>query len=329
MIRYLGDFAKRGYIHHEDWREAFGRSFLKLCNEVEALMKDEPRHPSIRSPCYVFGDLHGNMRDLMYFGENIINFQDFRFTPYNLLFLGDYVDRGEHSIEVVAYLFALKVLAPKQVTLLRGNHEDTLVNGDTRTYGETSLKGECIALFSNVLGTEVWQRANEIFTWLPLSANIDGRIFCTHGGLPRYSGGRDDRLELLKSPFFPRMQSFFAIPADEDEVHAKFRQLASDVCWSDPAEDDRMTNEYGFGNNPRGQGVILFGNKAVDTFLDNFGFEYIFRAHQEKSDGLKLSKNARVMTIFSTSAYVGHSNGAGVVFVNNGKIRLIIKQPDD
>ena len=76
------------------------------------------------APVKIFGDLHGQFLDLMrLFDEYGSPSTAGDITYIDYLFLGDYVDRGAHSLETICLLLALKVEQPKAVHLIRGNHE--------------------------------------------------------------------------------------------------------------------------------------------------------------------------------------------------------------
>ena len=70
---------------------------------------------------YAIGDIHGCYDQLLALMKVIpINFK--RDT---LVFMGDYIDRGTQSVEVVDYLIELKKRVPG-IIFLKGNHEDML-----------------------------------------------------------------------------------------------------------------------------------------------------------------------------------------------------------
>jgi serine/threonine protein phosphatase 1 len=79
---------------------------------------------------FAIGDIHGCFDRLKALMEKI----PIDCSRDALIFIGDYIDRGPHSVEVVDYLIQLKNRVP-EVMFLKGNHEDMLdkfINGADR-----------------------------------------------------------------------------------------------------------------------------------------------------------------------------------------------------
>lgn len=81
----------------------------------------------------------------------------------------------------------------------------------------------------------------------------------------------------------------------------------------------------GFGESLRGGGAICFGTKAIDDFLTEGNLSYIVRAHEAHSEGVSLSKGAKVFTVFSTSKDHGQGKGAtcGCILVDLHRLLVI------
>jgi hypothetical protein len=84
-----------------------------------------------------FGDLHGSFHSFLRHLRSLIDRgyldEDLRVVPahrssFFMLFLGDYVDRGNNGLEVLLTLLHLRLRNPRNVLLARGNHEDAGMN---------------------------------------------------------------------------------------------------------------------------------------------------------------------------------------------------------
>ena len=89
------------------------------------------------------------------------------------LFLGNYVNRGKYSLEVICLILSLKVKHPDMVYMLRGKHETGCIS---RIYG---FYDECKRRYS----IKLWKLFIRVFDLLPIAATINDTIFCVHSGL--------------------------------------------------------------------------------------------------------------------------------------------------
>lgn len=248
---------------------------VELLQKMIEIFKAESTVLHIDGLYNVVGDIHGNLRDLLRILSHSGN-------PIQMgyIFLGDYVDRGDFSIEVMTLLFSFKLAYPKNVFLLRGNHEFEIVN---TYYG---FKDQCLEDYDE----SIYNMFNEVFSYMPLAAVLNNEYFLVHGGICP-SLEHIAQIEDLERP----------LTTFHDE--AIDGELITGLMWSDPSDSMSW-----FCDNIRGRG-FFFGYQAVRQFLDTNNLKCIIRAH-ECVDGLKENFNGCCLTIFSSSHYYSNSNNS-------------------
>ncbi|KAK6247473.1 hypothetical protein QUC31_019038 [Theobroma cacao] len=279
------------------WKPPVRRQFFLDCNEIadlcdsaERIFSTEPSVLQLKAPIKIFGDLHGQFGDLMRLFDEYgapSTAGDIAYIDY--LFLGDYVDRGQHSLETITLLLALKVEYPNNVHLIRGNHEAADINA---LFG---FRIECIERMGERDGIWAWHRINRLFNWLPLAALIEKKIICMHGGIGR-SINHVEQIENLQRPITMEAGSI----------------VLMDLLWSDPTENDSVE---GLRPNARGPGLVTFGPDRVMEFCNNNDLQLIVRAHECVMDGFERFAQGHLITLFSATNYCGTANNAGAILV--------------
>ena len=230
----------------------------------------------LETPITVCGDTHGQYPDLLRL------FDLGGYPPEaNYLFLGDYVDRGEQSIETICLLLAYKIKYDENFFLLRGNHECASIN---RIYG---FYDECKKRYS----IKLWKIFIDCFNCLPISAIIDNKILLMHGGLSPELNNINQLKNIIR-------------PTDVPE-----EGLLCDLLWSDPESNDK-----GWSENDRGVS-FTFNEKVVENFLSCNDLDLICRAHQVVEDGYEFFAEKLLVTVFSAPNYCGEFDNAGAMMM--------------
>ena len=93
------------------------------------------------------------------------------------------------------------------------------------------------------------------FNWMPITALVNEKILCMHGGL---------------SPDLTLISDIYSIKRPSDVPD---KGMLCDLLWSDP--DDQI---YNWGSNDRGVSYT-FGQSVLQKFIDKNNLDLVCRAH--------------------------------------------------
>lgn len=222
----------------------------------------------------VVGDLHGDLKTLLKILSKI-DYDRFLSDPANkIIFLGDYVDRGHYSIEILNYIFRLKKRFPDSVILMKGNHEVS----SKFPFSSHSLPRELSEKFGKEYGNKIYEKLTSIFEELVSVIIIEKKVMFAHGGLP---------ISIPQTSFQEWIKNIKAYMTDK---------VLEQFLWNDPRQLVDFKNDW--ESSRRGYG-FHFNSNITRKWLEFTGTQVLIRGH-EPCHGFKIDHCGRVLTIFSS-----------------------------
>ncbi|KAM6385376.1 serine/threonine-protein phosphatase with EF-hands 1 [Alca torda] len=324
------------------------RYVLQLLSETRRVLKEMPNithlSTSYSKEITVCGDLHGKLDDLLLiFYKNGLPSEQNRYV-----FNGDFVDRGQNSMEILIILFAFLLIYPNDLHLNRGNHEDYIMN---LRYGFTK---EVSKKYKDH-GKQILCLLRDVFSWLPLATIIDSKVLILHGGISDTTDleflnalERNKLKSLMRPPKSVRDrqdQVKERIPTTRPSKHIANRNVAGetqhisslgssepsgsnlppeptlkewkqilDILWSDPRSQNGCTP-----NKCRGGGCY-FGPDVTAKLFEKYNLKMLIRSHEFKPEGYEISHDGKVITIFSASNYYEEGSNRGAYIKLNPEL---------
>jgi hypothetical protein len=222
-----------------------------------------------------FGDFHGTihtfMRSLMrlykygYMNENMELNKNFY-----IIFLGDFIDRGIYSSELVYLILLLKQINNNNVQIIIGNHENKYISSKYGFMDEINNK------FTKD-DENLFNKISNLWYYMPIAIfiNIDGQhIQCSHGGFHR-------NLKRIKNILDSDKQFFFIDKNCDDLLWSDFE------CGNLDLQFENINGDIGKINKIRNIGSKYNAITSVEYLLLT-GLSGLIRGHQDTYDNTKI-----------------------------------------
>jgi protein phosphatase len=277
-------------------------SGFKEILEREWLSRDRPRGVidiDVRryTRAVVIGDVHGDLDTLLSIFR-YIDLERVMMEDTLLIFLGDYIDRGDKQLETLLFISKLKAMYGERVITLRGNHEPP-ENLPVYPHDYPYVLKKAFSVSAD----KIYGMSKKIFDLLPYAAVYRGSAVFLHGGIPVFS--TRECWEDLR-----------CILNGEGDM-----RILEEILWNDPTEDPDI--EY--MPSPRGAGY-LWGEIITNTFLRKTGLKVVIRGHEPAWEGYKLNHRSRVITIFSRKGPPYYNAYASALITNLKDFRGLSKE---
>ncbi len=275
---------------------------LELIDLYLETRKDHSNLAKIKSgSTLVVGDIHGDS-NLLYLIVDLFLKKD---LADHLVFLGDIVDRGSHSIACINLLFTLLIKYPKKIHIVRGNHETLSVNYRYGFLNEVIMYLGLESYYRLNSFTienlpEIYKAYNNAFSYMPLAlVHEEFRYFFIHGGIPK------DAITLEEIAKLPKGDIFVADP------------IIMQLLWNDPSE-----GTINYDSSMRGEGIYYFGNKLIDDFLSKNNLKMVIRAHEVFPDGYSYQFDKKLLSLFSSEEFYTSVQAKIAIINKKGEIEL-------
>jgi Calcineurin-like phosphoesterase len=248
----------------------------------------------------VIGDIHGDYGVLSTILSKI-DYERYLSDEHNkLVFLGDYIDRGQRSPQVLYTVCFLKARFPQSVILIRGNHEAP----DEFPFPSHDFPFRIMDLFGQDRSMALYyQKILPFFHALYLSVVIENCFVIVHGGVPtQLPNNGQEAIETLSSA----------------QANYMTCESMEEILWNDPR--DSIMNEENFERSRRGIGKH-FGRSVSQTWLRRLDAKVILRGH-EPCEGYKIDHQGLVFTIFTCKESYPNSKAAYLDIDSDQMIQL-------